>query len=29
VLNGTLRLRQAAGRVTAQDIAAVDRLIAR
>ena len=29
VLNGTLRLRQAAGRVTSQDIAAVDRLLAR
>ena len=29
VLLGTLRLRQAAGQVTAQDIAAVDRLLAR
>ena len=29
VLIGTLRLRQAAGQVTAQDIAAVDRLLAR
>ncbi|MEO7711279.1 MAG: TolC family protein, partial [Caldimonas sp.] len=29
VLVGTLRLRQAAGQVTAQDVAAVDRLLAR
>ena len=29
VLLGTLRLRQAAGQVTAQDVAAVDRLLAR
>ena len=29
VLLGTLRLRQAAGQVSAQDIAAVDRLLAR
>ncbi len=29
VLVGTLRLRQAAGQLTAQDVAAVDRLLAR